>query len=134
MNKNIDILSGLNTEEITDIVRTAYSQEGYSGLFGSTASFLDDGNSIKLFAPEYSRFMLYGRNPGKMPPKENIESWMESIGIIGSPWSIMNKIANEGTTGNNFLGPTIPEITETISKEISKVAGKNIANYLTYVQ
>lgn len=136
MNKNLDILSNLDLSDITDLVRNAYRQEGYSGLFESTASFLfgDDNNNIQLFAPLYSQFMLYGRNPGKMPPSDAISNWMESVGITGSPWAIMNKIANEGTTGNDFLSPVLPEITEAVSKEIANVAGKNIANYLTYVQ
>ena len=133
MNKSLNILSGLNLEDITDIVRNAYKQEGYNGLFENTASFLfGDNDNIQLFAPQYSQFMLYGRNPGKMPPKENIESWMDNLGITGSPWPIMRKIANEGTTGNDFLSPVIPEVTETISKEISTVAGRNIAFYLNY--
>lgn len=133
MNKSLNILSGLNLDDITDIVRNAYKQEGYNGLFENTASFLfGDDDNIKLFAPEYSQFMLYGRNPGGMPPKERIESWMESMGITGSPWPIMRKIANEGTTGNDFLIPVIPEVTETISKEISTVASRNIAFYLNY--
>lgn len=134
MNKSLNILSGLNLDDITDIVRNSYRQEGYNGLFENTASFLfeDDDSNIQLFAPQYSQFMLYGRNPGKMPPKENIESWMESMGITGSPWPIMRKIANEGTTGNDFLSPVIPEVTETISKEISTVASRNIAFYLNY--
>lgn len=133
MNKSLNILSGLNLEDITDIVRNAYKQEGYSGLFENTASFLfGDDDNIQLFAPQYSQFMLYGRNPGGMPPKENIESWMDNLGITGSPWPIMRKIANEGTTGNDFLSPVIPEVTETISKEISTVAGRNIAFYLNY--
>lgn len=134
MNKNLDILSNLNLEDITEIVRNAYRQEGYNGLFENTASFLfgDDGPEIQLFAPRYSQFMLYGRNPGKMPPRENIESWMESMGITGSPWPVMSKIADEGTAGNDFLSPVIPEVTETVSKEIADAAGRNISFYLNY--
>ena len=62
--------------------------------------------------------MLFGRGPGKMPPAEPLESWMERYGITGSSWAIRRKIAERGTAGNNFISPALPSIVQSVKLKI----------------
>lgn len=120
-----DIIRSLDLEDATNIVRQAYYNQGYKGLFGKTAEFKFVNNKIQLFAPSYTTYMLYGRGPGKMPPQEPIEDWMSRYGIKGNSWAIRYKIAKEGTVGNPFLDNAIPAVVQSVKlqlvPEITKV-------------
>lgn len=116
--KIADIIRSINLEGANAVIRKAYRDQGYTGLFGNQAQFLYHNNRIELFAPAYTRYMLYGRGPGKMPPKAPIQSWMDQYGVEGSPWAIMRKIAREGTKGNNFLPGTIPAVVQSVNLQI----------------
>ena len=118
------ILSSLTFEEETQLITDAYYAQGYSGEFGKTVHFTMDTTSsspsVILHTPAYTHFMLYGRGPGKMPPLEPIESWMEAKGLTGSSYAIRKHIASFGTTGNDFLTPVLGQVKETIVKKIQK--------------
>ena len=118
------ILSSLTFEEETKMVTDSYYKEGYNGDFGRTSYFTMDISSktpsVILHTPAYTHFMLYGRGPGKMPPLEPIESWMEAKGLEGSAWAIRKHIAEFGTPGNDFLTPVLGQVKETIVKKIQK--------------
>ena len=117
-----EILSQLTFEEETKMVVEAYHAQGYNGEFGKTAHFTMDlsskNPSVILHTPAYTHFMLYGRKPGRMPPLEPIESWMEANGLEGSAWAIRKHIAEFGTTGNDFLSPILGQVKENIVKKI----------------
>ena len=115
VSKITDIIESLHLEDATDIIRRAYREQGYTGLFGNTAKFLFHRHKAELFAPRYTQYMLYGRRPGKMPPVEPIRLWMERYNIPGNPWSVAKKIARYGTKGNNFLPSTIPAVIQSVN-------------------
>ena len=118
-----EILSSLTFEDETKMVTDSYYAQGYNGEFGKTVHFTMDTTSSKtpaaiLHTPAYTNFMLYGRKPGRMPPLEPIESWMEEKGLEGSAWAIRKHIADFGTTGNDFLTPVLGQVKETIVQKI----------------
>ena len=113
-----DIIRTLNLEDATQILRDAYYRQGYTGEFGEVAEFRYHNNKIELFAPDYTQYMLFGRGPGKMPPSESIKSWMDRYGITGSPWPIMRKIAEQGTPGNDFIDPVLPDVVQSVKLAI----------------
>ena len=113
-----DIIRTLNLEDATDIIRQAYYDQGYTGEFGEVAEFRYHNNKIELFSTDYTQYMLFGRGPGKMPPRESIQSWMDQYGITGSPWPIMRKIAERGTLGNDFIDPVLPDVVQSVKLAI----------------
>jgi hypothetical protein len=126
------ILSLLNFEDETRMVTDEYYKQGFNGEFGRTAHFTIDTDSSKnpaviLHTPAYTNFMLYGRGPGKMPPLEPIESWMETKGLTGSAWAIRKHIAEFGTTGNDFLSPVLGQVKENIVKKIQDAISNAIS-------
>lgn len=57
-----------------------------------------------LFTPQHIQFAKYGRGPGKQPPLDIIEAWVEKNGIIfdglnqrGTAWVIARSIGKSGT-------------------------------------
>lgn len=129
-----DIIYDLNLEDANSIIRQSYYDQGYNGEFGTTARLYYHNSKINLFAPEYTKFMLFGRGPGKMPPTEPIESWMERYGITGSSWAIRRKIAEQGTAGNNFISPALPSIVQSVKlkivNEVTKVMVGELVNMM----
>lgn len=130
-----EILSTLTFEEETKMVADAYYAQGYNGEFGKTTHFTMDTSStnpsVILHTPAYTPFMLYGRKPGRMPPLEPIESWMEAKGLEGSAWAIRKHIAEFGTPGNNFLPPVLEQVQENIVKKIQTSISKAISSKQT---
>ena len=127
-----EILSSLTFEEETKMVTDSYYAQGYNGDFGRTAHFTMDTTSsspsVILHTPAYTNFMLYGRGPGRMPPLEPIESWMEAKGLEGSAWAIRKHIADFGTTGNDFLTPVLGQVKETIVEKIQTAISNAISS------
>ena len=126
------ILSSLTFEEETKLVVDEYYAQGYNGEFGRTAYFSMDissnSPSVILHTPAYTNFMLYGRGPGRMPPLEPIESWMEEKGLTGSAWAVRKHIADFGTTGNDFLTPVLGQVKETIVEKIQTAISNAISS------
>ena len=127
-----EILSQLTFEEETKMVVDSYHAQNYNGEFGRTVHFTMDTSSKNpaaiLHTPAYTPFMLYGRGPGKMPPLEPIESWMEAKGLEGSAWAIRKHIADFGTTGNDFLTPVLGQVKETIVQKIQTTISNAISS------
>jgi len=118
-----EALNSINLAKATQFVIEAYHGAGYSGGDFEKAEFVVDGDDVVLKAPEYSRFMLYGRGPGKMPPIEPIAGWCAKNGIDISPWAIAKSIAKKGTKGNDFLTPIVPKLSEFFGQEIANLIG-----------
>lgn len=51
----------------------------------------------RLEANENWKWMGNGRGPGKMPPVQNIQRWVEARGLDISAWAVAKKIAKEGS-------------------------------------
>lgn len=127
------VLSSLNLEEETKMVTDSYYAQGYSGEFGRTAHFTIGTSSSKspaviLHTPDYTNFMLYGRGPGRMPPLEPIESWMEAKGLTGSSFAIRKHIADFGTPGNDFLTPVLGQVKESIVQKVQNIICNTISS------
>lgn len=125
------ILSLLNFEDETRMVTDAYYAQGHNGEFGRTAHFTLDtyskNTTVILHTPAYTNFLLFGRKPGRMPPLEPIESWMEAKGLTGSSFAIRKHIAEFGTTGNDFLTPVLGQVKETIVEKIQDAISNAIS-------
>ena len=126
------ILASLTFEEEAKMVTDEYYAQGYNGDFGKTAHFTIDtaakNPAVILHTPAYTNFMLYGRKPGRMPPLEPIESWMEAKGLTGSAFAIRKHIADFGTTGNDFLTPVLEEVKENLIQKIQKAICNTISS------
>ena len=51
----------------------------------------------RLEANENWRWMGNGRGPGRMPPVQNIQRWVDARGLTISAWAVARKIAKDGS-------------------------------------
>lgn len=98
--------------------------------------------SVEFKAPEYWKWANYGRKPGKMPPINAIEQWINVRGITpksknGLPVSekslaflIARKIGRDGTEGSHFLEPAVENAYNTFENQISIAVTKDLVNAL----
>lgn len=76
------------------------------------------GDSVTIRGRHYSEQLAKGREPGKMPPVNAIERWVNAkIGFSGSDgramaWAIAKKIQKEGTTWYQKGGSDLIEVLE----------------------
>lgn len=91
-------------EVIDDIVRRHIELgQKASGDFIKSLEVRETEKGAELWGIDYTKYLVNGRRPGKMPPKVNIVQWMqdkfhyskEQAEKIAFP--IMKKIADEGT-------------------------------------
>lgn len=95
-------------------------------------------------APSYWIFADQGRSPGKMPPKQAIDDWIERRQIV--PYAtkdgklptkdqlsflIRRKIANEGTEGTPFYDKSVEETGDYFETRIAEAINKDIKTYLS---
>lgn len=125
-----NIINAIDFNALTKPVIDAYHQAGYhDGLFERSIFRMNGSNTrIVLDAPEYTRYMLYGRRPGKMPPVAPIASWCAKYGISISPWAVAKKIAREGTKGNDFLSKQSvnDKVIEELNRQLKAIINKQI--------
>ena len=127
MAKIEDILKTIDTKPMIDRISQEYNAQGYIGRFLSTLRTTITNTTIQFWSAQYGWFMLHGRDAGKMPPIAAIRDWIDRYNIPRNEWAVAKKIARDGTTGNNFLSPIVPELVDMIGKEIIKKAKeKNI--------
>ena len=127
MAKIEDILKTIDTKPMIDRISQEYNAQGYIGRFPSTLRTTITNTTIQFWSAQYGWFMLHGRDAGKMPPIAAIRDWIDRYNIPRNEWAVAKKIARDGTTGNNFLSPIVPELVDMIGKEILKKAKeKNI--------
>ena len=122
MEKIEDILKTIDTKPMIDRISQEYNAQGYIGRFPSTLRTTITNTTIQFWSAQYGWFMLHGRDAGKMPPIAAIRDWIDRYNIPRNEWAVAKKIARDGTTGNNFLSPIVPELVDMIGKEILKKA------------
>lgn len=125
-----DIIYTIDLDECTRIVQQAY-RDHFNGDWDKNTEFRFHNNTVALFAPSYTPYMLYGRGPGKMPPQQPIENWMARKGIMGSSWAIRSKIAKEGTKGTDFLTPAMNQVLASITKTLSETIASAVAGMMS---
>ena len=74
-----------------------------SGRWINNLEVVTDRMSIKLLGEHYTRYLVNGRKPGKMPPVKVIEQWIKDKGlqtrlpISTLAWAIAMSIKKKGT-------------------------------------
>lgn len=114
--------------ELNKAIRRYYFDEGYKGQFGYFAYFEDNKGVLELRGPSYAKYMLYGRNPGKMPPIRPIENWCRKYGINASPWAVRYNIGKYGTKGNDFITKNMNDFKLTVQKVILEAVTNELTN------
>lgn len=86
---------------------TKYGSVNASGRLANSVRYevTNLGETLKVYAEDYIDYLVYGRSPGKFPPKEPILKWISDKGITPDGISvnslaylIQRKIAQKGTT------------------------------------
>lgn len=114
-------LGGEIQAKIVDAIKdkqvTKYGAVNASGKLANSIRFetTNNGERLVVYAEDYIDYLVYGRSPGKRPPKDVIRKWiddkgLEPIGISKDSlaYLIARKIGNEGTEiykqgGSNLL-------------------------------
>lgn len=118
----LKFLDGIRTDSIEDLHAKNISQ-GDLGM--KTRADEDSGD---LSALQHWYYAVNGRRPGKQPPIDTIQSWLEKKGINADipqrslAFLVARKIGKMGTdifTGKR-PGLALPQIIETRSKEFRK--------------
>lgn len=94
-------LEGVRSDAITDLHAKNISQ----GDLDMAVTVLDkDSPEGSLTGAEYWYYLVHGRKPGKQPPIESIQGWLQKKGIVGEDISqrslaflIARKIGKLGT-------------------------------------
>ena len=75
----------------------------------------------------YGKFVDKGRNPGKMPPLDDIRDWCRIKGIPQQyAYPIAKKIGEKGYKGINFTEPIYEDL-----KVIKEIMGDKFSTYFT---
>ena len=113
--KNLhNVLKTANDNLINNIIEdlNAGNNNG-SGRLGSSLSTTITGTSevisVGLFGLDYWKYFDKGRKPGKMPPVDPIQRWIDNKGLSLNAWAVAKSIAKKGTKGTNIFTDNIAE-------------------------
>lgn len=128
-----EILQGVDRSKLTAIIEREYRAQGYGhGDFLQNLECRLSDTKFQFLSSRYAYYMLNGRRPGKMPPINVIKEWCDYKGINfkGAPFLIARKIGREGTKGNDFVTPIIPDLIDEIQMQLKENGGKKIKDNL----
>lgn len=133
-----DIIYTLNLDECNEIVQQAY-RDRFKGDWDKNAEFRFHNGKVELFAPAYTKYMLFGRPAGKLPPEQPIQSWIDRYNIKASAWAVRMKIAREGTSTygtnkNDFISPVLPKIIQSVKLDLVPKLTQGILSELSKAQ
>lgn len=96
--------------ELKDAIKnkpvTKYGAVNASGKLYDSIRYevVNNGETLLIYAEDYIYYLVNGRKPGEMPPKDKIREWIdvkglqpEGISKDSLAYLIARKIANEGT-------------------------------------
>lgn len=129
-----DILQSIDRKKLCDIIEKEYRAQGYGhGDFAQNLECRLSDTTFQFLSSKYAYFMLHGRGAGKRPPINVIQEWCDYKGINfkSCAFLIARKIGREGTKGNDFVTPIIPELVDEIRMQLITNNGKDIRDYLT---
>lgn len=101
-----------------------------------------DSYEVNFLAPEYWKYVEYGRNPGKQPPVSAIANWITIKRIVpraynnkvptqqGLAFVIARSIGRKGTKGWHFLSSTLSEFESEFKEKIETAITTDISNSL----
>jgi hypothetical protein len=101
----------------------------------STVTTDPDGVVGTLYANDYWEAVGSGRKPGRMPPLDKIQDWINRAGLSVSAWAVAKGIAKRGSKAwrekkpNVFLtaieawkqGPAFAEVSDIVTKDVERV-------------
>lgn len=113
-----------------------------SGNWAESIEVVIEGNNAKIIGEHYSEQLEYGRQPGRFPPSEAIEKWIEAKGISSRiegqisvsslAYLIARKIAREGWKREEYGGvELISQIVtpERMQEVLNKVGGQYVDTF-----
>lgn len=103
----------------------------------------EDQYEITFKAPSYWKYANYGRNPGKMPPTSEIESWIirkritpralsgrKIPSVTSLAYVIARKIGREGIKGKHFIENSLNNNSQLWEDRISDAIAVDISSQL----
>ncbi len=108
----------------------------------SSVEITDDYFSVTIEIEDYWKYVEEGRGPGKYPPVEKIEEWVErkpvqpqsingdTPSVKQLSFLIARKIAERGTTPNPFFEITKEETWKQMEESIYEAIQEDIAEHL----
>lgn len=121
----------------------------YYELKDNIKFILDINNNlfeISFRAPEYWKYVNYGRSPGTPPPITVIENWITKRRIVPRPLAngklpstkslaflISRKIGREGTEGLHFLEKSLDEQKDYWFNRIADAIGSDIESEISFL-
>src|SRR5687767_4831819 len=76
MAENTDVLKEFFLKVVDGLAKDA-AAKGQKAPINALRYEVDSISGI-LYAPDYFKYLLYGRGPGKAPPPERMTAWVES--------------------------------------------------------
>lgn len=133
--KLADIINTLDLDKANEIIKNAYRSR-FKGDWDTKSEFRFHNGHISLFSPAYTKYMLFGRPSGKMPPSQPIEDWIRRYNIKASSWAVRYKIAKEGTSTfgtnkNDFISPVLPQVVQSVKLDLVPKLTKAILSELS---
>lgn len=104
MEEVTNILNACGETAVKQLRETIRSKSANGALADSIGYEVKEG-ILQITAAEHLPFVLFGRGPGKPPPRKAIEQWIDAKGIVSEisrqslAYLIQRKIAQEGTEG-----------------------------------
>ena len=98
-----------NTIRVNSRVRDKNATGGTVASMTHTVTAYPGALFARLEANENWKWMGNGRGPGRMPPVNKIQAWVDARGLTISAWAVARKIAKEGSKDYRQKNPNIFE-------------------------
>ena len=100
-----------------------------------------NGNLGRVFAFRYIGTVDEGREPGKMPPVEDLEAWIKAKKLDLNAWAVALSIAKKGTLAYQSMLPpgrteldlftkNLKTVTDKLVEKVGDINGQNISDEL----
>lgn len=100
-----NLLHAAGAEAVKQLQQLVRTKANATGQLANSISYRVNNGVLQITGAPYLPYVLYGRKPGKGPPRKAIEQWIDEKGIVAElsrqslAYLIQRKIATEGTTG-----------------------------------
>lgn len=123
-------------EEVNQAIKDDLKNKGIdtTGAASNSLRIYVDGNKVQSWGVDYMYFLDKGRGPGKFPPPDVLQAWVNDKGLSIAPYLVGKKISEEGTEiyKNNSKGieldKKLDELKSELSKNISKFVKIDVLN------
>lgn len=100
-----NILNAAGAQAVNELKQLIKSKAVAGGDLLNSIGYEINNGVLRITGAPHLHYALYGRRPGKGPPRKAIELWIDDKGIVAEvskqslAYLIQRKIAAEGTTG-----------------------------------